>query len=53
MRGWKTWVAGAGLIVIGLYGAWSQSMDAESAIQWILNGLGFIGIGHKIDKHTT
>lgn len=50
MRGWKTWLAGAGLIAIGAYGMYTSTMDGYSALQWVLNGLGFIGVGHKIDK---
>jgi hypothetical protein len=50
MRGWKTWVAGIGLIGVGTYGFIASWMDGYSALQWILNGLGFIGVGHKIDK---
>lgn len=55
MKGWKTWAAGIGTILLGIsQGALSLAGqgygDLQTAIQTIMAGLAIIGIGHKIEK---
>jgi len=49
MRGWKTWAAAVGAIVLGIY----EVVDGqtESGAGHIVFGCGLIGLGHKIEKN--
>jgi len=49
MKGWKTWIAVAGMIVMGISEIVSGS--AESGITKIVGALALIGLGHKIEKN--
>jgi len=54
MTGWKTWVAGIGMIATG-FGLIGKEIaegthNYSEGIQMVLAGLGLIGIGHKIEK---
>ena len=48
MGGYKTWIAAAGLALMGV----SAIMDgnADQGIMRIVEALALIGIGHKIEK---
>lgn len=48
MRGWKTWVAVAGLCALGVF--LMLKGQQELGMVCIMNGLGLVGIGHKIEK---
>lgn len=48
MKGWKTWLAAAGLCGLGIY--MIERGQQEFGMILILNGLGLVGIGHKIEK---
>ena len=48
MKGWKTWLASSGLCGLGVF-LLLHGKD-ELGMICILNGLGLVGIGHKIDK---
>jgi hypothetical protein len=48
MKGWKTWLAVAGLCGLGVY--LIQMGEKEFGMMCILNGLGLVGIGSKVDK---
>lgn len=50
MRGWKTYLAGGLMILWGAYGLFTGKLEANEAIKNITEGLGIIGIGHKLDK---
>ena len=50
MSGWKTWIAVAGAVGLGVYKL-SQG-DVEGGITAIVGGLSLLGIGHKLDKNT-
>lgn len=58
MGGWKTWLAGLGLIATGLgmciAAVLSDPIDGEKlskGIGMIGMGLGMIGLGHKLEKN--
>lgn len=54
MKGWKTLMAGVGLICTGLgliakeivEGTW----NLQTGVTTLLSGLAVIGLGHKLDK---
>ena len=48
MRGWKTWLAAAGLCGMGIFLILQDNEDLGTIC--ILNGLGLVGIGSKVDK---
>lgn len=48
MKGWKTWLAAAGLSGLGVYLLSRGQQDL--GLVCIMNGLGLIGIGSKIEK---
>lgn len=50
LSGWKTNVAGYGLIIWGIVGFFAGAHDANEMGALVANGLGFLGIGHKIEK---
>ncbi|MDY7034540.1 MAG: hypothetical protein SV375_00030 [Thermodesulfobacteriota bacterium] len=49
MRGWKTWVAVAGMVLLGIVDI--ANGQAEMGITKIVGGLGLLGIGHKVEKN--
>lgn len=50
MTGWKTKAAAALAIFYGTLGIFVGLHDATTGVQFIVNGLGLLGIGHKIEK---
>jgi len=48
MKGWKTWLAVAGLSALGVYDI--VNGDLDQAMIKLTNALALIGIGHKIEK---
>lgn len=50
LSGYKTYIAGIGLIGLGAYEI-SQS-QTDQGIQHVAEGLAVFGIGHKLDKQT-
>lgn len=48
MKGWKTWLAAAGLCGLGVFLMLKQREDMGMVC--IFNGLGLVGIGHKVEK---
>lgn len=48
MKGWKTWVAAAGLAGLGVFLMLKGKDDVGMIC--ICNGLGLVGIGSKIEK---
>ena len=56
MRGWKTWAAGIGTILLGLsqvalaLGSPEAGTTINGGVQTVLAGLAVIGIGHKLEK---
>ena len=48
MRGWKTWLAAAGLCGLGVFLLLKGKDDLGMVC--IFNGLGLVGIGSKIEK---
>lgn len=48
MKGWKTWVAAAGLCGLGVFLMLHGKEDL--GMMCIFNGLGLVGIGSKIEK---
>lgn len=48
MKGWKTWAAAAGLCGLGVFLMLHGKEDLGMVC--IFNGLGLVGIGHKIEK---
>lgn len=51
MKGWKTLAAAGGLAGLGALLILKGQTDLGLAC--IMNGLGLVGIGHKIDKAST
>lgn len=49
MKGYKTWLAVAGFTILGIYELFSG--NSQQAVQYFLTALGFLGIGHKIEKN--
>lgn len=52
MTGWKTWVAGLGMIGWGIGGAVAGMHSPDEAMQICLQGMAVLGVGHKIEKMT-
>ena len=50
MNGWKTKAAAIISILYGVIGLFLGMHDAESGMQFVIQGLGLLGIGHKIEK---
>lgn len=50
MNGWKTKTAGGLSIIYGIAGYLLNMHDADVAVQFVVQGLGVLGIGHKIQK---
>lgn len=50
MSGYKTKLAAALAIVYGVVGLFLGLHDSDACMQFVINGLGLIGIGHKIEK---
>ena len=48
MKGWKTWLAVAGLAALGVNDI--VNGDIEQGVVKLTNALALIGIGHKIEK---
>ena len=48
MKGYKTWIAAAGLCGLGVF--LTLHAKEELGMVCIFNGLGLVGIGHKIEK---
>lgn len=50
MSGWKTKAAAGLSIVYGTAGIVLGLHDPATGVQFIVQGLGLLGIGHKIEK---
>jgi len=50
MTGWKTKAAGLLAIFYGVIGVLLGLHEADAGMQFVVNGLGILGIGHKIEK---
>jgi hypothetical protein len=50
MTGWKTITAALLSILYGTGGLFLGLHDSDSAVQFIVQGVGLLGIGHKIEK---
>lgn len=50
MTGWKTKAAAYLAIVYGIAGFLLGTHDTDAGMQFVINGLGLLGIGHKIEK---
>ena len=50
MTGWKTKLAAALAVIYGITGFLLDMHDMDSAMDYIITGLGLIGVGHKIEK---
>lgn len=50
MIGWKTWIAAALSICYGVFGWLLDLHGPDAMMQFVINGLALVGIGHKIDK---
>jgi len=56
-KGWKTYTAGAGLIIVGITRLileivapdTGMGMEIQPALQLIFEGLGFFGVRHKLE----
>jgi hypothetical protein len=48
MRGWKTWVAVAGLALLAAVDL--SNGDTEAALEKAAGALALVGIGHKVEK---
>ncbi len=48
MKGWKTWLAVAGMVILGIVDIFNGA--SEQGITKIVGALALIGIGHKIEK---
>ena len=51
MRGWKTWLAAAGMAALGAIDI--KQGDYPAGMQKIVAALALVGIGHKIEKAGT
>lgn len=50
MSGWKTWIAAIGSIAWGVGGFLVGTHDVDTAMGFVVAGLGMVGIGHKLDR---
>ena len=48
MKGWKTWAAVSGLVILAVVDI--SNGDYEAAMTKIASAGGLVGIGHKIEK---
>lgn len=48
MKGWKTWAAAVGLVIMGVVEL--ANGDTEGGLTCLVSALGLIGIGHKVEK---
>ena len=48
MKGWKTWAAALGALILGIVDIVNGAV--ETGITKIVGALALIGIGHKIEK---
>lgn len=48
MKGWKTWAAVVGLVVLAVVDI--SNGDYEAAMTKLASAGGLVGIGHKIEK---
>ena len=52
MKGWKTWLSALGYFALAAFGFYTKAFTLETALGLVTTGIGFIGIGHKIEKQT-
>lgn len=50
MKGWKTYLAAALSILYGIGGYFTGLHQLDEMMQFIVTGIGLVGVGHKIDK---
>jgi len=50
MTGWKTKAAALLSVSYGTLGLLLGMHDSDAAVQFIVQGIGLLGIGHKIEK---
>lgn len=50
MSGWKTKIAAFLSVAYGVFGIFAGLHDSSEGVQFVVNGLALIGIGHKIEK---
>ncbi|MDD2725195.1 MAG: hypothetical protein PHH59_14395 [Methylovulum sp.] len=50
MTGWKTWLTAVAAIFYGFIGMAMDWHTPDVGVQFVLYGLGLVGIGHKIEK---
>lgn len=50
MTGWKTKAAACVAIFYGVAGIFLGLHDVDEGVRFVVEGLGLIGIGHKLDK---
>ena len=50
MTGWKTWAAATLSVVYGVGGLFLGLHDGDACMQYVISGMGLVGIGHKIEK---
>jgi hypothetical protein len=50
MSGWKTKTAAGLSLIYGVVGIFLDLHDADTGMQFVVNGLGLLGLGHKIEK---
>ncbi len=55
MKGWKTWVGGIGMILVGIGNlalslAGQGEADVQTGLTLITSGFAVLGIGHKLEK---
>ena len=50
MNGWKTYTAAAVSMAYGVAGIFLGLHDASDGMQFVVQGMGLMGIGHKLVK---
>lgn len=50
MSGYKTKLAAALSVFYGVLGLFLGLHDSDVCMQFVVNGLGLVGLGHKIEK---
>ncbi|MDP1664119.1 MAG: hypothetical protein Q8L79_03255 [Methylobacter sp.] len=50
MTGWKTKAAAGLAVFYGIAGIFLGLHDIDAGVRFVVEGVGLIGIGHKIDK---
>lgn len=48
MKGYKTWIAVIGMLLMGVYSILNGNV--QEGINYIVGALALLGIGHKIEK---